>query len=105
MVDWEHGARAPDYYNAQVNTQLVGRQVAQAVDAARRGLDLSPKNIHLIGFSLGTHISGFAGDWLKSKYHYKIGKITGKLGFSCDPCLNSPNAYLMPSLFHRYSLC
>lgn len=37
---------------------------------------LNPKNIHLIGFSLGAHVAGTASESLKDK-NQLIGRITG----------------------------
>lgn len=50
----------------------VGKAVAKALnDMMDAGI--SPQNVHLIGFSLGSHVAGFAGRNTKSK----ISRITG----------------------------
>jgi len=77
MVDWRHGARRGDYAQAFVNTQLVGRQIAVAIDSARKVLGLKPSNVHIIGHSLGAHTAGLAGKWLREYFGYTVGKVTG----------------------------
>lgn len=58
MVDWHKGAKFPDYYIAALNTQVVGRQVALAVESIRVSMNIDPARIHLVGYSLGAHIAG-----------------------------------------------
>lgn len=86
VVDWEKGA-ADKYATAVANTELIGRQTAvMLLDLIRAGAN--PKKIHIIGFSLGAHIAGCAGEMLKTK-GYKIGRITGK-------CVNSTSFHIRP---------
>uniref|UniRef100_A0A0K8S9R3 Lipase domain-containing protein n=1 Tax=Lygus hesperus TaxID=30085 RepID=A0A0K8S9R3_LYGHE len=75
MLDWEKGAAGPSYRSSAANTQLVGRQLALVL------LDLIsigalPSSIHIIGFSLGAHIAGYAGRALL-KRGIRLGRITG----------------------------
>ncbi|KAM7286773.1 pancreatic triacylglycerol lipase-like [Ixodes scapularis] len=71
VVDWEKGATLPNYVQAAANARLVGRQVAQAIRGLMR-LGARPKDFHLVGFSLGAHVAGFAGSELAN-----ISRITG----------------------------
>lgn len=50
---------------------------------------LNPKNIHLIGFSLGAHVAGTASESLKDK-NQLIGRITGSFVMK-DVLLNLPS--------------
>uniref|UniRef100_A0A1L8DPZ7 Putative pancreatic lipase-like enzyme n=2 Tax=Nyssomyia neivai TaxID=330878 RepID=A0A1L8DPZ7_9DIPT len=71
-VDWEKGATLPNYVKAAANTRLVGKQLAQLLGALQtyRGLQMS--RVHIIGFSLGAHVAGFAGADLPG-----LNRITG----------------------------
>ncbi|KAL1469753.1 hypothetical protein MTO96_040871 [Rhipicephalus appendiculatus] len=71
VVDWEKGATLPNYVQAAANSRLVGRQVAQAVRRLFR-LGAQPRDFHLVGFSLGAHVAGFAGAELRN-----LSRITG----------------------------
>ena len=71
-VDWAAGAIDPNYVRAAVNTRLVGKQIAVFIRMINEEFgDLNDK-IHLIGFSLGAHVAGFAGAELKN-----LSRITG----------------------------
>lgn len=72
VVDWEAGAALPNYVQAAANTQLVGKQIANLIKVINQNLNFEPKDYHLIGFSLGAHIAGFAGSEIKN-----ISRITG----------------------------
>ena len=75
LVDWAKGAAGPSYIAAAANTQLVGRQIALLLmDMVSVGLD--PSNLHIVGFSLGAHIAGYAGRAIQKK-KLKVGRITG----------------------------
>lgn len=76
LVDWQKGAAGPSYASAAANTQLVGRQLALLLtDMALVGADHT--NTHIIGFSLGAHIAGYAGRAIQKK-GFKVGRITGR---------------------------
>ena len=72
-VDWSAGAADPNYVRAAVNTRLVGKQLAILIDGINRHFKTNINgNTHVIGFSLGAHVAGFAGDHLKN-----LSRITG----------------------------
>lgn len=71
-VDWEKGALLPNYVKAAANTRLVGKQLALLIKGLVENNGLSLRNLHLIGFSLGAHIAGFAGAELGN-----VSRITG----------------------------
>ena len=72
-VDWSAGAADPNYVRAAVNTRLVGRQVALLVENINEsvGQNINSRT-HIVGFSLGAHVAGFAGNHLKT-----LSRITG----------------------------
>lgn len=77
VVDWARGASLPDYVQACANAELVGREVAFLVSSlVHNGLAL-PWNVHLIGFSLGAQLLGFAARRLARTYGLKAGRLTG----------------------------
>lgn len=71
-VDWENGATIPNYVRAAANTRLVGKQLAILLSGLEKYVNLSVRNVHMIGFSLGAHVAGFAGSELKN-----LSRITG----------------------------
>lgn len=60
-VDWERGAALPNYVKAAANTRLVGKQLAMLFKALEAQKGLQMDRVHVIGFSLGAHVAGFAG--------------------------------------------
>ncbi|XP_017883705.1 uncharacterized protein LOC108627135 [Ceratina calcarata] len=67
-VDWGPGSAVPNYVRAAANTRLVGRQLAKLI----RSFNVPLEKVHLIGFSLGAHVAGFAGAELGN-----VSRITG----------------------------
>ena len=74
VVDWANGAKGPNYIQAAANTRVVGAQIASLILTAE-SLGYSASRFHIIGHSLGAHIGGYAGQYLKSR----LGRITGKI--------------------------
>lgn len=71
-VDWENGATFPNYVRAAANTRLVGKQLAMLLRNLQQHKGLNLMRTHVIGFSLGAHVSGFAGAELPG-----LSRITG----------------------------
>ncbi|KAE8294211.1 Lipoprotein lipase [Larimichthys crocea] len=72
VVDWL--TRANQHYpTSAAYTKLVGRDVAKFVHWLQNELQLPWERIHLLGYSLGAHVAGIAGDLTG----HKISRITG----------------------------
>lgn len=71
-VDWEAGASLPNYVRAAANTRLIGKQLALLLRGLEEHKKLNLSRVHIIGFSLGAHVSGFAGSELPG-----LKRITG----------------------------
>uniref|UniRef100_H3CXC9 Lipase, member Ia n=1 Tax=Tetraodon nigroviridis TaxID=99883 RepID=H3CXC9_TETNG len=70
IVDWNYGAANVNYLIAARNTHAVAENLTAFVERLEKGLSLS--SIHMIGVSLGAHISGFVG----ANMNGSIGRIT-----------------------------
>ncbi|XP_045896095.1 lipase member H-like isoform X1 [Micropterus dolomieu] len=71
IVDWNHGAANVNYFKAVENTRKAADYITAFIEKMQKhGASLS--SIHMIGASLGAHISGFIGASLKGS----IGRIT-----------------------------
>lgn len=76
LVDWSYLAALPCYVTAFLNTWHVGQCIAVlAAGLVYQGV--KPDAIHLIGFSLGAHIAGFAGNYFEKLLGIQIKRITG----------------------------
>ncbi|KAK2103101.1 hypothetical protein P7K49_016957 [Saguinus oedipus] len=74
LVDWI--TLAQHHYTIAVrNTRLVGKEVAALLRWLEESVQFSRSHVHLIGYSLGAHVSGFAGSSIGGTH--KIGRITG----------------------------
>ncbi|GFS17764.1 pancreatic lipase-related protein, partial [Elysia marginata] len=69
-VDWGTGAINVNYYQSVANTRVVGAVVALVLQTLQ-SLGGDPATFHLIGYSLGAHIAGYAGSRLPD-----LGRIT-----------------------------
>ncbi|XP_069029908.1 hepatic triacylglycerol lipase [Embiotoca jacksoni] len=63
------------YPKAAQSTRTVGKDIAHMLHALQDRFQFPVRKAHLIGYSLGAHISGFAGSCLEGAE--KIGRITG----------------------------
>ncbi|XP_019752215.1 lipoprotein lipase [Hippocampus comes] len=72
VVDWLRTAQN-HYVVAAQNTKAVGQEVACFIDWIEETTNIPLDNLHLIGYSLGAHVAGFAGSHATNK----VGRITG----------------------------
>ena len=99
IVDWNQGNRL--YMQAMANVRIVGALTGQLMD--RYGLE--GRSI-CAGFSLGSHICGEAGSFLKKKRKtlYKCHGIDpagqSLYGFCCCCCLSLSLSLSLSRLFH-----
>lgn len=71
VVDWNYGAANVNYFKAVANTHEAAKNLSEFIELmAKHNANLS--SIHMIGVSLGAHISGFVGAILSGS----IGRIT-----------------------------
>ncbi|CAN7993400.1 unnamed protein product, partial [Ixodes hexagonus] len=77
-VDWEKGCEQPMYVAAAANTALVGRQMSRLLQllTSRNQKTVVPERVHLVGFSLGAQVAGFAGRHYARETGQKIGRIS-----------------------------
>ncbi|KAM8972247.1 hepatic triacylglycerol lipase [Pelodytes ibericus] len=74
IADWL--SYAHEFYPiASQNTRVIGLEIAEFVEWLESLVQLRRSNVHLIGYSLGAHVSGFAGSYITGPN--KIGRITG----------------------------
>ncbi|XP_020804936.1 pancreatic triacylglycerol lipase [Drosophila serrata] len=77
LIDWGGGA-SPPYVQAVANIRLVGAITAHVVHMLYEELRLpNLDNVHIIGHSLGAHLSGYAGYHLQRDFGLKAARITG----------------------------
>lgn len=75
-VDWRDPAGAL-YPVSAVYTKEVGKYIGEFLVDLNNALNIPFENMHLIGHSLGAHISGFAGNHVDKTTKKTIGRITG----------------------------
>uniref|UniRef100_A0A2P2HZE4 Phospholipase A1 member A-like n=1 Tax=Hirondellea gigas TaxID=1518452 RepID=A0A2P2HZE4_9CRUS len=61
IVQWAQLADVSNYYAAARDVSFVGVELGKLLSALKRAAGLSEKRTHLIGFSLGAHVAGIAG--------------------------------------------
>ncbi|XP_035684787.1 pancreatic triacylglycerol lipase-like isoform X1 [Branchiostoma floridae] len=67
VVDWGGGANSINYIQVAANTRVVGAQIARLITYLMQLTFVSESSVHLIGHSLGAHISGYAGERLQPR--------------------------------------
>ncbi|XP_065657688.1 pancreatic lipase-related protein 2-like isoform X2 [Hydra vulgaris] len=66
FVDWSGGSGFP-YHQAYGNVRLVGAQLSYLIENIRNDTGINWQKLHLIGFSIGSHLVGYAGRFLRLK--------------------------------------
>ena len=74
-MDWSNGSQTTFYNQAVSNTRVVGATIGFVIERLINLTQTPPENFHLIGHSLGAHVVGYAGKFLK-KRSKRIGRIT-----------------------------
>ena len=84
-MDWSKGASrdaafpGQSYLQSYVNVPVVGRILANDLKRLERLLQCSfVERTHIIGFSLGAHVAGFAGHYLQEDGGPKLARISGE---------------------------
>ncbi|XP_012282290.1 pancreatic triacylglycerol lipase [Orussus abietinus] len=98
IVDWSTAADTWNYYKAVFYTKEAGEQTArflgQLMNATIEAQGPDSSNwgpLHLVGHSLGAHVSGFAANaFSKQQDKWKIKRITGL--DPAQPCFKTGNA-------------
>ncbi|XP_071535597.1 pancreatic triacylglycerol lipase-like isoform X2 [Panulirus ornatus] len=70
-TDWGDGS-LPMYFQASANIRVVGLEIAYLVNFFINEYSVDPANVHLLGHSLGSHASGYAGERIPD-----LGRISG----------------------------
>lgn len=75
-IDWSGGA-SPPYTQAVANIRLVGVITAHVLYMIHEQFKMKNlDNVHMIGHSLGSHLSGYAGSTLQKEFDLNLGRIT-----------------------------
>ena len=77
-TDWSDKAKNLNYAAVAAASRPVGHEVADLIGFLVPHAPTSEKLFHLVGYSLGAHAAGFAGQHLQEKYGLKLGRISGK---------------------------
>lgn len=76
LMDWSTLSAGPWYITAVNNSYLVGRILARFLTVLDRRKLIPLENVHVIGFSLGAEVAGFAGKAMpKSRYNQGLRRI------------------------------
>ncbi|XP_014247493.1 lipase member I-like isoform X2 [Cimex lectularius] len=72
VVDWSKYASCYNYLKSKESISAVGKAIAFMIMELEEKTGLNLNRTHMIGFSLGAHVSGIAGMFLKSGRLFRI---------------------------------
>lgn len=75
LVDWSELSAFPWYWEAFKNVKMVSGMLTHFLEVFNDSGEIPISNVHLVGFSLGAHVAGMAGKWLRKDL--RIPRITG----------------------------
>ena len=79
VIDWGKVALNVQYWLPATNIQVIGAMVGKFIKELVENNLNSVQDFHLAGHSLGSHVMGYAGKWVKKNMNGQIiPKITGK---------------------------
>jgi len=76
-VDWSVLAVDFPYFTARKRCKEIGNYVGEMITTMTENTPQSNDDVHIIGFSMGAHIAGYAGKRLEGKLH----RITGNIKY------------------------
>lgn len=74
-VDWSEIAANPTYVWPALSTRYVGKRVAKLLNSLVETYNITNRNTHLIGHSLGAQVMGYAGMFSKPP----VSRVTGEV--------------------------
>lgn len=78
VVDWNWLASDTIYFNSAYNTRIVGERVGEFIVYLRKTRFIkSYKSVHMVGFSLGAHVAGYAAKHVKKTVKIRVARVTG----------------------------
>ena len=84
-VDWRRQANERFYLNSAYNTRMVGERVGEFILFLKdSGFIDSFDSVHIVGFSLGAQVAGYAGKFVRMSRITKVGRITGNYQRICN---------------------
>jgi len=72
-VDWSMLAMDLPYFTARMRCKEIGNYVGEMIETMTENTPQSNDDVHVLGFSMGAHIAGYAGKRLEGK----VQRITG----------------------------
>ena len=75
-VDWSKLSSWDNYPQAANNAVIVGEHIGKVLSDLIRKTGLNPKDIHIVGHSLGSHVSAHIGRQIQKSGLGKVGRIT-----------------------------